>query len=348
MGKRTVTRHLLMIGAALTLAACQEGTSPFGFLKSAPKGDAEASAQDTATTEAPRTVERDVESPEVFSTKEDGLWDGRPSLGGVWVAHPAVKDPERVMIVNESNGKSVIGALFRRERDNPGPKLQVSSDAAAALEMLAGAPTKLSVVALRRKAVPVEPVAPLVTGPVIATPEKIDAKPIEPAKTTSKTAPAKAATKAPPAKPDTTTAPAKTAPAKTEPVATAPSKAPAAKPAAPTPPETKAPDSKVATKPVADIAATAGAAIAAAESKPAAPAGKMFVQIGIFSTEENAKRATEQLAKAGIVAAARSEESQGKTFWRVVAGPASGVADRDTLIKKIRDMGYSDAYAVSK
>ncbi|WP_444462584.1 hypothetical protein [Rhodobacter capsulatus] len=101
-----------------------------------------------------RIVERDVEAPEVFSANDEGLWDGRPSLGGVWVAHPTVKDPERVIIRNPANGKFVIGALFRRERENPGPKLQVSSDAAAALDMLAGAPTKLSVVALRREEQP--------------------------------------------------------------------------------------------------------------------------------------------------------------------------------------------------
>jgi hypothetical protein len=33
-------------------------------------------------------AERDVEAPEVFDVTDAGLWDGRPSLGGVWVAHP--------------------------------------------------------------------------------------------------------------------------------------------------------------------------------------------------------------------------------------------------------------------
>jgi len=61
-----------------------------------------------------------------------------------------------VIIRNSDNGKFVIGALFRRERDNPGPALQVSSDAADALGMLAGAPANLSVTALRREELPVE------------------------------------------------------------------------------------------------------------------------------------------------------------------------------------------------
>jgi cell division septation protein DedD len=106
-----------------------------------------ASAGQTAT----RSVERDVEAPDVFQASEKGLWDGRPSLGGVWVAHPDVKEPERVIIRNESNGSFVIGALFRRERTNPGPRIEVSSDAAEALGMLAGAPVDITVTALRRE-----------------------------------------------------------------------------------------------------------------------------------------------------------------------------------------------------
>tara|TARA_B110000908_G_scaffold167933_1_gene221808 strand:+ start:234 stop:746 length:513 start_codon:yes stop_codon:yes gene_type:complete len=52
-------------------------------------------------------IERDIEAPEIFSVTDGGLWDGRPSLGGVWVAHPDVTDPERVIIRNKSNGKFV-------------------------------------------------------------------------------------------------------------------------------------------------------------------------------------------------------------------------------------------------
>ena len=116
-------------------------------------------SEDTST-DAPSTVtnlaERDVEAPDVVNISEAGLWDGRPSLGGIWVAHPDAKDPEKVIIRNPQNGKFVIGALFRREREFSGPSLQLSSDAADALGILAGQPTKVSVVALRRQSVPVE------------------------------------------------------------------------------------------------------------------------------------------------------------------------------------------------
>lgn len=145
-GTRT-GRYFLMTGVALSiglLAGCDD-TGQLGFLKPQP------SASTAGSTRSTKLVERDVEAPEVFNVTDQGLWDGRPSLGGVWVAHPDVTEPERVIIRNESNGKFVIGALFRRERELPGPKLQMSSDAAAALNVLAGAPAPLNVIALRRE-----------------------------------------------------------------------------------------------------------------------------------------------------------------------------------------------------
>lgn len=96
---------------------------------------------------------RDIEAPEVFQTTDSALWDGRPSLGGIWVAAPDATNPERVLIFNPATGKSITGALFKRERDNPGPRLQLSSDAAEALGILAGQPTEIRVTALRKEEV---------------------------------------------------------------------------------------------------------------------------------------------------------------------------------------------------
>ena len=131
----------------MLLAGCEEGT---GLLSGSNISPEEASNQTTL-------VEREVEAPEVFQATENGLWDGRPSFGGVWVTFPDVKNPEQVIIRNEANGKFVIGALFDRERDNPGPRLTVSSDAASALGMLAGQPTPLNVTALRKEQVEIAP-----------------------------------------------------------------------------------------------------------------------------------------------------------------------------------------------
>lgn len=139
-------RLAVTFGSVLALAACEDGTLP-SFLQNSGSGT------ETAANTTSRTVERDVEAPEVFQVTDKGLWDGRPSLGGVWVAHSDVKDPERVIIRNESNGKFVIGVVYRPERQTPGPKIQVSSDAADALGMLAGQPADLKVTALKREEV---------------------------------------------------------------------------------------------------------------------------------------------------------------------------------------------------
>lgn len=164
-------RGVILLGGVLVLAGCNAANLP-SFLRSDSDGG------DTTTTGATRVVERDVEAPEVFQMSEAGLWDGRPSLGGVWVAHPDVRDPERVLIRNSANGKFVIGALFRRERDNPGPRFQVSSDAAEALGMLAGQPVELNVTALRREEVADGPAeAPTEE---LAAAEAIAAAPLDP------------------------------------------------------------------------------------------------------------------------------------------------------------------------
>ena len=148
--RNSLIRTSVAAMALLGLAACEEGQG-----LSLPGFGAQTGTDTGAeVTRSVQLVERDVEAPEVFQVTENGLWDGRPSLGGVWVAHPDVTDPERVIIRNRDNGKFVIGALFRRERENPGPRLQVSSDAAEALGVLAGAPTELNVTALRREEAP--------------------------------------------------------------------------------------------------------------------------------------------------------------------------------------------------
>ncbi|SFG24470.1 SPOR domain-containing protein [Sulfitobacter dubius] len=288
---RTKKRRAAGLGVSILaiglLAGCEGGdfSLPFGTK------DGASAPRSTST----KLVERDVEAPEVFSATDEGLWDGRPSLGGVWVAHPDVTEPERVIVRNEANGKFVIGALFRRERELPGPKLQISSDAAAALGILAGAPAPLNVTALRREesAAPEESFEAENTGDAtsaIAAPAPVTATALEPAAT----APAKAA-------------------ASTTPTAAAPAPA-AQKPAGP----------------------AAGAKL----SKP-------FVQLGIFSVEANATRTAKQMRGAGMVPTVKESSINNKPFWRVVIGPATSQSELDSLLKKVKAEGFTDAYAVS-
>ncbi|MDQ2090098.1 SPOR domain-containing protein [Marimonas arenosa] len=173
-----VGRGVLAFGLVASLAACEDGVN-FDLFQTKP--DAESEQGEASSARSGKTTERDVEAPEVFQVTEAGLWDGRPSLGGVWVAHPDVKDPERVLIRNEANNKFVVGALFRRERENPGPRLQVSSDAAEALGMLAGQPMKLNVTALRREEVVEEPPQDeVMTETALDVPSEVAATPLDP------------------------------------------------------------------------------------------------------------------------------------------------------------------------
>ena len=277
----------VVIACGLALAGCTDGDD-FNFLN-------KSAAQETTAPAAGQTtklVERDVEAPEVFSTSEAGLWDGRPSLGGVWAAHPDVGEPERVIIRNQANGKFVIGALFRRERDIPGPRVQVSSDAASALGMLAGAPVELNITALRREEVAEEAPSLADSSAEAASVSEVNETPLEPI------------------------AAASAAIAAAEAEQTVPAPAPAAQ-------------SEVAPKPQSSSLA------------------KPYVQIGIFSVQSNANGAFTQMKTAGLPALIKKTTSGDKTFYRVLVGPASSKSELKSMTKKVHNIGFTDAYAVT-
>jgi cell division septation protein DedD len=261
--------------ACVTLAACQMGTG------NAPVTDSASGDARPAT--SVRLVDHDVEAPDVFQTEDKALWDGRPSLGGVWVASPDAKNPERVIMRNPANGKFVIGGLFQRDASLPGPKLQLSSDAADALGLLAGEPVVISVTALRREEA--QAPTPDASNPLLDANEAVGA--------TGQTATGQTDVVA------TATAALDGAASTTQPTTAKPATKPAAKPVAAT---------KPATEPAAKPAA-----------QPAAQGSGALIQIGIFSVEANAKRAADVLAKAGIPASITKESSHGKDLWSVTA-----------------------------
>jgi len=366
---------------------------------------ADGSASGMVAAPGKKSGAKDIEAPEVFQATDSALWDGRPSLGGIWVASPEVTNPERVLMFNPATGKSITGALFKRERDNPGPKLQLSSDAAEALGILAGQPTEIRVTALRKEEVAAPaaaaPAAPAATDPAakdagaaaiasaaldaVETGKKTDSSTGKPAKSGDATAAAAAGTAAvvadgaadgaaavvdetpkkktwkerraeakaareakkkaaADAKAAKAAAAAGTAVAvegeapTTTPGAAAASMAPiesapldARKPEAIAPAETK----KTKRKAVED--ATAAAATPAPEA-PAATGPARPIQVASFSKEDNAKRATDALAKIGVTASPQKSEKDGKAVWGVV------VMGDAAMLKKIKDAGFADAY----
>ena len=305
VGNGAGAKVLFVLIGGLALAGCDENGK---FSLGAGGAGAQTPVAQSQSTEL---VQTDVEAPEVFQLTDQGLWDGRPSLGGVWVAHPDVTDPERVIIRNTTNGQFVIGALFRRERENPGPALQVSSDAADALGMLAGAPAELNVTALRRE----EAAAPAEAAPVadfgaesadLVASGEISATPLDPI------AGAAAAIDA--------------ADAAAAPIATSPLDG--AEPAG------------------ADAPVIADLPPAAPPSDVPSTLTKPFIQIGIFSIEANANTAAGQMTNLGLTARVVPQTAQGRDFWSVIVGPASSEADRTAQLDKIKGAGFADAYFV--
>ncbi|MCC5964131.1 MAG: SPOR domain-containing protein [Rhodobacteraceae bacterium] len=278
------------------------------------------------------STEFDVEDESVFSKRENGLWDGRPSLGGVWVAHPEVTGPERVIIRNTDSGQETIGALFRRERENPGPRFQVSAEAANAVGILAGAPTMIEVVALRTQEIAPEPEAaeapadsdaPLTTDDArIALPgtEVAPEPEAEPRRGLlsrifgGRQQPEPEPEPAPPAEGEIETA-------------TLDGDAPAEADAPPPMPSPQPQDTAPA---------------------PASTLDRPMIQLGIFSVEGNANNAADMAREAGLSARVVTGSAQGNDFWRVVAGPASSSAERSRMLERVQALGFNDAYAVRR
>ncbi len=361
------------------LAGCDETLSPDNVSSEAVTDSAQNDGVVELFPDATGNKRDDVEAPEVFELTEAGLWDGRPSLGGVWVAHPDVTQPERVRIKNTANNKTVTGALFRRERNLPGPALQLSSNAAEELGILAGSPTKVQVVALRRK--PVEPPEPepeeASESTEQASAQEDDKSQVDAAETASDGS-EKPAKRKWWQKKETTAAAAGAAAVASETAAETASEATAEAveatiEAAPTAtlsdPEVTPPEEKTTKrkwwqkKPADEITETpldpiqgAAAAIEASEPTPASSTAaperssgslsKPYVQVGTFGVEANAKSAADKIRRNGLPAEVRELETDDKSVWRVLVGPASTRGERIALQSDVKDLGFSDAFLV--
>ena len=89
------------------------------------------------------------EKPEILDISAAVIWDGKQTLGGNWISHPGVDSPERVLIKNISNGKSVVGAIFQQTKKMKSEPALISSDAAKALDIAQNEQTKVQIVAIR-------------------------------------------------------------------------------------------------------------------------------------------------------------------------------------------------------
>ena len=359
-----------------TLAGCDEALIA-GNSDTADDAVQSANSKTELLPEATGTSQRDVEAPDVFQVTEAGLWDGRPSLGGIWVAHPNAAQPERVLIKNTGNNKSVTGALFRRERNLPGPALQVSSAAAEKLGMLPGAPARLEVVALRREKIETAPAPEPEAEPVQETAndpaagatdgespaDSTEKSPEKPAKrkwwqkkTPENSGAAAAGAAVGVAAAATVVAGADTAESSSN--AAAALGDPEVAPPAEQPKKRKwwqKKDPNEITETQLDPIAGAAAAIEASEptqvaaaetAKTSSALTKPYIQIGTFGVETNANTAAEKARKNGMAAEVLELKSGGKSVWRVLVGPAATRAERKAILGDMKDLGFADAYVV--
>ena len=190
------------------------------------------------------------EKPKILEISTSIIWDGSETLGGNWVSHPDIESPERVLIKNTTNGKSVVGAVFHQTKNLNKGLAAISSDAAKALSISKNNETKLQLVAI---------------------------KVIENSKE-----------------------------------------------------NTDGTSTSVEKKPTSTVKLT-----------------KPFIQVGIFGVKNNAIKTENQMSKLGLPTNTFDFKIREKTYWRVVAGPAITLENKENMLKTIKSAGFTDAYFVS-
>ena len=190
------------------------------------------------------------EKPEILDISATVIWDGEKTLGGNWISHPKVGSPERVLIKNISNGKSIVGAVFQQTQKIETGSVAISSDAARALDISQNNQTKVQIIALR-----------VAEG----------------------------------------------------------------------------------TPPTLDVPSPSTANDASLETKLSKP----FIQVGIFGFQNNAIKTKDQMAQLSLPANIFDFQIKGKSYWRVVAGPADTSDSRRNMLKLIKSAGFNDAYFVN-
>ena len=190
------------------------------------------------------------EKPQILDITASVIWDGSQTLGGNWVSHPDINSPERVLIKNIANGKSVVGAVFQQTKNLNNGLAAISSDAAKALRVSKNNETNLQIVAIK--------VIENSKNNADGTSTSVEKKPTSNAKLT-----------------------------------------------------------------------------------------KPFIQIGIFGVENNAIKTGNQMSKLGLQTNTFDFKIKGKTYWRVVAGPATTLENKDNMLNTIKSAGFTDAFFVS-
>ena len=107
-------------------------------------------------------------------------------------------------------------------------------------------------------------------------------------------------------------------------------------------------DSTIAAAAAAIEAADPVATPSVARTPAAGAPEQAFVQIGIFSVQENATNTGQALRSVGLEPTIYDQSSNGRQFWRVVVGPADSEETRDAILANVRELGFDDAFFVRR
>lgn len=93
--------------------------------------------------------------------------------------------------------------------------------------------------------------------------------------------------------------------------------------------------------------------VAAEEPQIASPSqttdlDRPFVQVGTFRVEANALATRDQMQAAGLAVMIKPARIHDDDFWRVIVGPVENSAARKELFERVRNMGFNDAFSVSR
>ena len=97
------------------------------------------------------------------------------------------------------------------------------------------------------------------------------------------------------------------------------------------------------TSPTLKIASSDTANNAVIETKLSKP----FIQVGIFSIQNNANKTKDQMLQLKLPVNIFDFQIKRKPYWRVVAGPADTLDSRKNMLNLIKSAGFKDAYFVS-
>ena len=72
-----------------------------------------------------------------------------------------------------------------------------------------------------------------------------------------------------------------------------------------------------------------------------------YIQLGVFSVEDNAISAADKMRASGVTPDIREQVGEDRTTWRVLIGPAITEAERAELLLEAQAQGFSDAHFAS-